>query len=112
MGGGLALIAATRAGVDAFAAFYGFPPKGKAELEKIVAPGLIFFGEREAHISIPDAQAFAAEQKKRQRECEVIVYPACDHAFFNDTRPQVFHREAANDAWRRTLELFGKHLRG
>jgi carboxymethylenebutenolidase len=41
----------------------------------------------------------------------VVVYPGAGHAFFNDTRPEVFHREAANDAWRRTLELFGKYLR-
>jgi carboxymethylenebutenolidase len=111
MGGALTMIAATRAGVDAFAAFYGFPPEG-APLEKIAAPGLIFFGERESHFSIPDAKAFAEEQRKRKRECEVVVYPECHHAFFNDTRPQVFDREAANDAWRRTLDLFGKHLRG
>ena len=33
-----------------------------------------------------------------------------DHAFFNDTRPEVYNPEAAADAWRRVLELFRKNL--
>jgi len=38
-----------------------------------------------------------------------VSYDA-DHAFFNDTRPEVYNAEAAADAWRRVLEHFGKHL--
>ena len=38
-----------------------------------------------------------------------VKYDA-DHAFFNDTRPQVYHAEFAADAWRRTLEFFHKNL--
>ncbi len=111
MGGALTMIAACQPGVDAYAAFYGFPPKGAAPLDRITAPGVIFFGEHEEHFSIPDARAFVEAQRKHGREAEVVVYPGAGHAFFNDTRPEVFHREAANDAWRRTLELFGKYLR-
>lgn len=107
MGGALTMIAAATAGIDAYAAYYGFPPSGAAPLDKITAPGLIFFGETETYFSIPDAQAFA----KTQRECEVIVYPGAGHAFFNNERPEAYVAAAANDAWRRTLALFGKHLR-
>jgi carboxymethylenebutenolidase len=41
---------------------------------------------------------------------EIVSYDA-DHAFFNDTRPEVYSAEAAADAWRRVLVLFDKHLR-
>ena len=34
------------------------------------------------------------------------------YSYLNSDRPEVFKRDQANDAWRRTLELFGKHLRG
>jgi dienelactone hydrolase len=44
MGGALTIIAATQPGVDAYAAFYGFPPAGAAPVERITAPGVIFFG--------------------------------------------------------------------
>ena len=32
------------------------------------------------------------------------------HAFFNDTRPQAYHPEAAQDAWEKTLAWFRRHL--
>lgn len=112
MGGALTIIAATQPGVDAYAAFYGFPPAGAAPLEKIAAPGLLFFGEQEPFFSVPDAKAFAEGQRKRGREAEVIIYPGAGHAFFNNERAEAYRKDAANDAWRRTLDLFGRRLRG
>ncbi len=112
MGGALTVIAATQAGVDAYAAFYGFPPGGAANLDQVTAPGLIFFGEDEGFFSVPDAQAFAERQRGRGIDTEVVVYPGAGHAFFNNDRPEVYRRDAANDAWRRALSLFGRHLRG
>jgi carboxymethylenebutenolidase len=111
MGGALTILAATLPGVDAYAAFYGFPPAGAADLGRIAAPGIIFFGDQETFFSIPDAQAFAAAQRGNGREAEVVVYEGAGHAFFNDDRPETFEPRARNDAWRRTLELFGRHLR-
>ena len=40
---------------------------------------------------------------------EVFVYEA-DHAFVNDTRPEVYAPEAAKLAWDRTVAFFRKHL--
>jgi carboxymethylenebutenolidase len=112
MGGALTVIAAAHPDVDAYAAFYGFPPKDAVALERIVAPGLILFGEREEYFSVPEAQSFAEQQRKRGIPTEVVVYPGAGHAFFNDSRPEAYHRDSANDAWRRTLEHFGRYLRG
>jgi carboxymethylenebutenolidase len=112
MGGALTVLAATQPGVDAYAAFYGFPPAGAAPLDRIQAPGLVFFGESETFFSVKDARDFAEAQRRRGRETEVVVYPDAGHAFFNNDRPEVFRRDAANDAWRRTLQLFGRVLRG
>jgi carboxymethylenebutenolidase len=61
---------------------------------------------------VPDAQAFAERQRGKGRKAEVVVYPGAGHAFFNNDRPEVFRQDAANDAWRRTLTHFGRHLRG
>lgn len=108
MGGALTLVAASQGGVDAYAAFYGFPPASAAEVDRIPCPGLIFFGEQEGFFSVPDAQAFAGRQRERGIPTEVIVYPGAGHAFFNDTRPEAFHAQAAHDAWRRTLALLGR----
>lgn len=110
MGGALAVLAATRPGVDAFVSFYGFPPAGAGEVDA-EAPGLVLFGEHEDVFSVPDAEAFVARQRAAGREIEIVTYPEAGHAFFNDDRPEVFKPHAANDAWRRTLEHFGRHLR-
>lgn len=107
MGGALATIAASQPGIDAYAAFYGFPPKGSVDLEKITAPGLLFFGESESFFSVPDAKAFAKKQRERGIATEVIEYEGAGHAFFNDARPEAYRRNAACDAWTRTLALFG-----
>ncbi len=112
MGGALAMIAASVANVDAYAAYYGFPPKGAADLSKVSAPGLIFFGENEGFFSVPDAKSFADEQSAKGVATEVTVYPGAGHAFFNDARPEAYHQVAANDAWRKTLAHFAKHLKG
>ena len=44
------------------------------------------------------------------KEYEIHIYPKCDHAFFNDERPEVYNKEAAQDAWKRTVAFFRKHL--
>lgn len=110
MGGALAVVAASQNPVDAYAAFYGFPPAGAADVDAITAPGLFVFGEHENYFSVADCQAFAARQTERGRDTEVVVYPGAGHAFFNDTRTEVFRRDAAEDAWERTVDLFTRHL--
>jgi carboxymethylenebutenolidase len=42
---------------------------------------------------------------------EMHIYPNADHAFFNDQRPEVYNPAAAEDAWRRTIEFFGRYLK-
>jgi carboxymethylenebutenolidase len=111
MGGALTVLGANAAKVDAYAAFYGFPPKG-ADLSNVAAPGVIFFGENEGFFSVPDAKAFAEAQTKKGAPTSVHVYPGAGHAFFNDTRPEAYHEASAHDAWRRTLAHFARHLQG
>ena len=48
--------------------------------------------------------------REHGKSIETHIYPGTDHAFFNDTRPEVYDAEAAADAWRRTLEFFREHL--
>jgi carboxymethylenebutenolidase len=43
-------------------------------------------------------------------EPEVHWYEGADHAFFNDTRPDVHYPEAAELAWERMLGFFRSQL--
>jgi carboxymethylenebutenolidase len=54
---------------------------------------------------------FEAELKKRGVVAEFILYPGAPHAFFSDDRPQVYKKEAAEDAWKRCTVFFDKYLK-
>ena len=109
MGGALTVLAGTTGTVDAAVAFYGFPPGLDAGTK--CPPTKLWFGEDEGFFSVPDAQAWAAAQRALGvAGTEVHVYPGAGHAFFNDTRPEAYHRPSAEDAWRRTTEFFAAQL--
>lgn len=51
--------------------------------------------------------------KKRNPNVEFVLYPGAPHAFLSDDRPQVYRKDAAEDAWKgRYAAFFMKHLKG
>ena len=111
MGGTFALRAACELGdLSAAAPFYGDVPEEDV-LKKLKAPTLFIAGKLDAWINPEKVNGLIALAQKYDLPVETISYDA-DHAFFNDTRPQVYNAEAAADAWQRVLELFRKHLAG
>jgi len=111
MGGALSLYTATKnPNIGACVVFYGGHPKVKPDLPNLHAPMLGIKGERDKSVTPEVAHKLEQQLKSLAKEVEVIIYPDSDHAFFNDTRPTVYNAEAAADAWRRTIDFFGKHL--
>ena len=109
MGGTFALRAACEIPeLKAAAPFYGDIPE-ESVLAKLRAPTLFIAGKRDAWINPEKVNTLKEIAAKYNLPVEVVSYDA-DHAFFNDTRPQVYNAEAAADAWRRVLEHFRKHL--
>jgi carboxymethylenebutenolidase len=109
MGGTFSLRAACE--LPAFAAaapFYGDVPPEDV-LAKLTVPTLFIAGIRDAWINPEKVDGLKAMASKHNLPVEVVSYDA-DHAFFNDTRPQVYDAEAASDAWQRVLALFRRHL--
>ncbi len=111
MGGVLSLFAASKnAQVGACVVFYGIHPKVEPDLENLRAPVLGLYAERDQSVPPAAARELEARLKGLGKEAEFHVYPGTDHAFFNDTRPEVYDAEAASDAWRRTLDIFRRRL--
>jgi len=109
MGGTFALRAACEIPeLKAAAPFYGDIPE-ESVLAKLRVPTLFIAGKRDAWINPEKVNKLKEIAAKYNLPVEVVTYDA-DHAFFNDTRPQVYNAEAAADAWRRVLEHFQKHL--
>jgi carboxymethylenebutenolidase len=112
MGGVLSLYAAAKnpERVGACVVFYGIHPKVQPPLENLSAPVLGLYAERDQFVPPAEARALEARLRGLGKSAEVHIYPGADHAFFNDTRPEVYDAEAAADAWRRTVEFFREHL--
>jgi len=92
----------------AAAPFYGDIPEEDI-LKNLTVPTLFIAGERDSWINPEKVNKLREAARKYDLPLEVVSYDA-DHAFFNDTRPEVYDPDAAADAWRRVLHLFRKHL--
>ena len=109
MGGTFALRAACE--IDSLAAsapFYGDIPDEQT-LAKLKVPVLFIAGARDGWITPEKVNELKEAAHKYKLPVEVVSYDA-DHAFFNDTRPEVYQPEAAADAWQRVLSLFRERL--
>jgi carboxymethylenebutenolidase len=109
MGGTFALRAACEIPELAAAApFYGDIPE-ESILAKLKVPTLFIAGSRDNWITPEKVNELKEAARKHNLPVETVSYDA-DHAFFNDTRPEVYNAEAAAEAWKRVLSHFSKHL--
>ena len=79
-------------------------------VERVKSPLLGLFAGADHGITPEMVKEFEARLQKSGVAHEVHVYPGTQHAFFNDTRPQIFEVQAAQEAWKRTLDWFRRHL--
>jgi carboxymethylenebutenolidase len=113
MGGVLSLFAASKnERVGACVVFYGIHPKVEPDLDRLRAPVLGLYAERDQFVPPAAVRELETKLRERGKSAEMHIYPGTDHAFFNDTRPEVYDPDAAADAWRRTVEFFRQHLKG
>lgn len=111
MGGGLALtLACDSPHIRAAAPFYGVNPDPIDKVQNLRGPVLAIYAEHDswAAPSVREELRQALEQYGRQHE--IRAYPGTQHAFFNDTREDVYNHEAATDAWNRALAMFRENL--
>jgi carboxymethylenebutenolidase len=112
MGGQLALFAATAHPdvIDAAVDFYGIHPKVNPDVSKLSGPVLAHFGRRDKSVPESAANALVERIEAAGKTVEAHFYDA-DHAFFNDTRPEVYDPKSAELAWQRTLKFLRSALR-
>lgn len=112
MGGMLSLYATTKnPQVGACVVFYGIHPAVKPDYENLQAPVLGLYAERDSFVPPETVRELEARLKSLGKQVEMHIYENTDHAFFNEDRPEVYDKEAATDAWRRTIAFFRQHLK-
>lgn len=109
MGGTYALRAACELeGLSAAAPFYGDIPEEDV-LKNLTVPTVFISGVKDQWIN-PEKVALLEEiTSKYELPLESLRYEA-DHAFFNDTRPEVYDADAAADAWAKVIAHFNDKL--
>jgi carboxymethylenebutenolidase len=112
MGGRLAIFGAASepAKFSACVNFYGIHPNADPPLDNLAAPVLGIFAENDEYASPAAVRALDYKLNNLNKHHEFVTYPGTQHAFFNDDRPEVFDRDAAADAWRRTIAFLKAHL--
>ncbi len=111
MGGSYALLLPCRTKeIRAAAPYYGEIPD-EAALRSLACPILYVYGDADFWITKDEVKRLQTSLKKLGKAGEVKIYPGAPHAFFNDTRKDVYRQKEAQDAWRRTLDFFAKYLK-
>ncbi len=110
MGGGLVwqLLAAGTPELAAAVPFYGPAPDDPDFAGSKNAAVLGFYGALDERVNKTEPVAKAALEKAGLVH-ELVTEPDANHAFFNDTGDR-YNATAADDAWRRVGDWFGRYL--
>ena len=109
MGGTFALEAACKLeGLHAAAPFYGDIPD-EFTLKGLKCPVLFISGTKDKWINPEKVAELERIAKTETLPIESVKYEA-DHAFFNETRPEVYDEAAAKDAWTKVIAFFNENL--
>jgi carboxymethylenebutenolidase len=110
MGGGLALVLASKRpdAVAAAAPYYGVIPwqSVQPDWSAITATIVGEYGELDDSANPDAVHALEAKLRELGKDATLHVHPGAQHAFFNDTRPEVYDAQASTVAFDRTVDLF------
>lgn len=111
LGGAMSLAAAANLPVDAAVPFYGLPKAEFARWDQVRGPIEGHYARRDGYITPARVEAVRDALLAAGKAAEFHFYDA-DHAFANDTRPEVYDRAAAELALGRAAEFLHRHLSG
>jgi carboxymethylenebutenolidase len=115
MGGGLAMLLAVQRPDDvvAVAPFYGLIPWESAQPDwsKLQAVVRGHFAGEDGFFTPDNARALEQQLRDLGKDAVIEIHEGADHAFFNDTRPEVYDAVESPRAWADTVAFFHEHVR-
>ena len=110
MGGGLALVLATHRpdAVKAAAPYYGVIPWPTAQPDWAALDAKVVgeYAEKDDFANPEAVHALESQLRDLGKDATLHIHAGAEHAFFNDTRPEVYDADASAEAFARTLDLF------
>lgn len=120
VGGSYTVLSASKELIDAGFAFYGnMNPTRTAhgnpvslidEAQYVSCPLVYVHAEKDTHITKEQVIDFEENLKHSEKEFEIVRIQDVDHAFFNDTRPEVYNKQRADEMFKKSVEFFKKNL--
>ena len=111
MGGTFALTQAIHnSDVKAAVIFYGKVPPLES-LPRLLCPILYHYGAQDGWVTKQEVDRLQQGLTQNGKSGEIVIYPTAGHAFFNDTRPEAYHKDDATKAWQTTLQFLSTQLR-
>ena len=110
MGGGLSLYLATLRPVDACVVYYGVLQGVTPDLSKLAGPVMGHYASDDGWATPQVAHRLEQDIRAAGRHAQIYIYEGTEHAFFNDTRPEVYNKAASELSWDRTLAFYREHL--
>jgi carboxymethylenebutenolidase len=107
MGGGLAMLLAAQRpdAVVACAPFYGVIPWEAAQPDWSTMTAAVqgHFAANDGFFTPDKVRELEDHLRDLGKEATFIIHPGVEHAFFNDSRPEVFDAETSERAWASTV---------
>lgn len=96
--------------LHALAPYYGLYKIVPIDYSKIKAPVMAVHAGKDSFVTLSDVMEAIQACNTNDINAQFLVYAGVEHAFFNDTRPEVYHEDYAVDVWEKTVNFFKKHL--
>jgi carboxymethylenebutenolidase len=107
MGGQLSFFAATiNPNIGACVSYYGIHPGIRPKVKELKAPFMGFFAEFDEFVTPTMVSTLHLDLSEAGKTFRIHEYPGRRHAFFNDERPEVYDKEAADDSWAKMISFF------
>lgn len=97
--------------IDATVIYYGRLETDPGTLEKLQMPVLGIFGSEDRGIPPSTVNEFEAALNEAGVENSIHIYEGANHAFANPSGSR-YMKEAADDAWEKTVAFFEDNLKG
>jgi carboxymethylenebutenolidase len=114
MGGGLALVLACHRpdAIKACVPFYGLIPweAGQPDWSKLQAAVQGHYAEKDGFFGPDKVKELQDQLRAVGIDADLYIHPGVDHAFFNDTRPEVYDEQESQRAFADTVEFLRAHL--
>ncbi|HIC98031.1 MAG TPA: dienelactone hydrolase family protein [Aquificaceae bacterium] len=97
--------------IDASVPFYGLPQLAPIDPSSIKIPIFFIMAEKDEFVNNDEVIDMIKGVWRNGVEVQSKIYSGVSHAFLNTKRPDVYSEDAAEDAWRLSVEFLRRNLR-